>query len=260
VAGKRLRLWDRRLWDRSMSRTRDLTAQVVDRALLTFEGGSNHLVERGPGSEPAIALSFDDGPSPHNTIELLELLEEHDGRATFFAVGEEIAGREAIVERLLEQGHELGNHTYGHPRTVHLDRDELLREVVTTNERLASLGAEVRLIRPPFGKDRRRFAAVARELGMMVALWSVDSNDTRSETSAELASSVLRRAGPGAIVLLHDGGERRPRTIEACATIVPGLRRAGFRLVTISELIGASPPPGGSALDGLAPEHGDLVR
>ena len=89
---------------------------------------------------------------------------------------------------------------------------------------------------------------VARRLGMDVALWSLDSGDTRASSAAEIAAGVMGRVGGGAIVLFHDGGERRPRTLEACAEILPALTASGLRAVTITDLVGG----GGVAVNSRA--------
>src|SRR5207237_5758617 len=114
---------------------------------------------------------FDDGPSAENTGAVLDLLDEHGAKGTFFLVGSRIAGHENIVQRAASTGHELGNHTHSHVHTVHLSRAELRYEVAEANTAISRAlgGAEgvVRLVRPPVGKDRRRINGVARELGLV---------------------------------------------------------------------------------------------
>ena len=216
---------------------RDIGGAAVDRLLLPLAGTGKELIRSGPSSRRAVALSFDDGPSRHNTPILLDLLEQHDARCTFFVVGELIAGSEGLLRRVVDMGHEVGNHTFSHPYTVRLRRGELLDEIERTNVAIEAAGARPGLVRPPFGKDRHRFVRIARELSMRVALWSVDSGDTKGLSSGQIAASVLERVTAGAIVLLHDGGDRRPATLAACGEIVPALTSAGFQLVTISELL-----------------------
>jgi peptidoglycan-N-acetylglucosamine deacetylase len=217
-----------------MPQPRELLSRCVDVVLSPWDA-SAPVIGRVPGIQ-ACALTFDDGPSPHNTPEILDLLEEYGAKATFFVVGERISRCEPIVERIVNLGHEVGNHTNTHPHTVYLTRDQLRSEIVQANEAIAALDAKVRFVRPPFGKDRRRIASIAEELGMRVALWSIDSGDASGYPAGDIISSVVRSARPGAVILLHDGGSKRTATIDACRRIVPALREAGLHLVTLSEL------------------------
>ncbi len=168
---------------------------------------------------------------------MLDLLESYGARATFFVVGELVDGSEPILARAIKLGHELGNHTFTHPKSVLLGRRELVEEVTRTNAAIESVGARPTLVRPPFGKDRRRFVQIARELGMKVALWSLDSADTRGAAGADIAAVLVRRTTPGTVVLMHDGGARRPETLAACADYLPAMIDQGYRFVTMSELL-----------------------
>lgn len=212
--------------------------EAVDRAVerLPLVRNDGRLIFAGPGTRRAIALTFDDGPSPHNTPLILDLLGDHCAKATFFAVGDQIAGNEEILARMISEGHELGNHTYSHPHTIELRRAALRKELERTSTVLERF-AIPRLVRPPFGKDRRRIATTGAELGLQTILWSVDSLDTSLGNGTEIADRILTGASEGAIVLMHDGGGPRPATVEAVATIVPRLIDSGFELVTVSELL-----------------------
>src|SRR5437764_901788 len=115
------------------------------------------------GSRREVALTFDDGPNPHNTLPILELLNAYDARATFFLIGRKIDdNRSAIVRQIAASGHEIGNHTYSHARTTSTP-DRLDEELRATDDAIArSAGVTVRVCRPPFGNNVRRFAAAAR--------------------------------------------------------------------------------------------------
>ncbi len=212
---------------------REAVDRVIERMPLVQDG---ELVFTGPGGRPAVALTFDDGPSQHNTPLILDLLDEHDAKATFFVVGDQVAGNEEILGRLRSAGHELGNHTYSHPHTIELRREALRDELQRTAAVVQPFG-RMRLVRPPFGKDRRRMAATGAKLGLRTILWSVDSLDTSLGDGGRIADRVLNDVNEGAIVLMHDGGGPRPATLEAVEAIVPRLISRGFELVTVSELL-----------------------
>ena len=221
---------------------REVVTQAFDRVWAAASRPAE-LVSHGATGGPArIALSFDDGPSAANTAAVLDLLDENESRGTFFVVGSRIPGHEELLCRVLDGGHELANHTYSHLHTVRLPRVALAEEVRKANDAIvdAVAGRDMRvaLVRPPFGKDRRRLVGVARELGLLVAVWSIDSGDALGYRADEITKAVLARAAPGSIVLMHDGGLRRDSTLAALAKLIPQLRDRGFELVTISELLG----------------------
>jgi peptidoglycan/xylan/chitin deacetylase (PgdA/CDA1 family) len=221
---------------------RELLVQGFDRTWAAVARPPD-LITSGAGPGRKLAFSFDDGPSAANTAAVLDLLDEHDAKGTFFLVGSRISGHEDVLQRAAAGAHELANHTYSHVHTVHLSREALRYEVEQTNTTISTAlgGVEgsIRLVRPPFGKDRRRINSVARELGLVTALWSIDSGDARYFTIDEVVATVLQHAAPGAIVLMHDGGLRRDTTLSALAALLPELRERGFELVTISELLEA---------------------
>ncbi len=192
-------------------------------------------------SPPALCLTFDDGPSSQNTRQVLDLLAAHEARATFFVVGSRISGKEELLLRMVDERHEIGNHTYSHVLTTRLNGAELREEVVRGADAIESASSHrPALARPPFGKDRRRFAAAAAESGARTILWSSDSGDAWDDQVEPEAvfSRVVAAAGPGAIVLLHDGGEtRRTATLLAVERILTSLRRRGSEFVTVSELL-----------------------
>jgi peptidoglycan/xylan/chitin deacetylase (PgdA/CDA1 family) len=239
-----------------LPRPLEIADRCLDRLVIPF--GDYGFINAGPPERRAVALSFDDGPSRDTTSQVLDLLDVYGAKATFFVLGEQVEENIDLLGRMVASGHELGNHTYSHHHTLYMTKAQLRDEIRRTNEALAKVcSSDVRLVRPPYGKDRRRTAALARELGMRVALWSVDSGDASEYSTAEIVETVLRAARPGSIVLLHDGGKPRTTTIDACAQILPALREERFELVTISELVEGSEP---STLGWLAPQDRDLAR
>jgi peptidoglycan/xylan/chitin deacetylase (PgdA/CDA1 family) len=200
----------------------------------------------GLGDRRLVALTFDDGPGSI-TDALLDLLARHGAHATFFVLGSSIAGREEALSRTVAEGHELGNHTFSHPRPARLGDAELRAELVRTSGLVEeTTGVLLHLARPPYGHEPERFAAIAAEVGLsQTVLWSLDALDWREDDPAAIVERVLAGIGPGAIVDLHDGSpahrdeqDARP-TVDAVAELLRTLAADGYRFVTVSELLEA---------------------
>jgi peptidoglycan/xylan/chitin deacetylase (PgdA/CDA1 family) len=193
-----------------------------------------------------LSLSFDDGPSEW-TPSLLDALARYSARATFFVLGEAVQGREAVLQRAVAEGHELGNHTFSHRDSTELTDQDLRDDLIRAGEEIrAAVGFLPRLARPPYMVDPARFARVASALGFRpTVLASVDARDWDEPTPAPIVARVLAGARPGAIVDLHDGIPMRSRrahrdrspTVEAMEQLLPELRDRAFDLVTVSELL-----------------------
>lgn len=179
-----------------------------------------------------VALTFDDGPSRTQTPAILEALDRLGAHATFFEEGRHVRGREALMRQILALGDEVGNHSFHHP----VDPGE--RELASTQAAIReATGFTPCLFRPPYGELNRTEEAAARANDLEMVFWTLDSEDDAHPGVGAIRTRVVRRAKPGSIVLLHDGG-RHPQTVEAIAGIVEGLQRRGFRLVTVTELLG----------------------
>lgn len=206
--------------------------------------GRAAVVERGPGERAAVALTFDDGPSPW-TAAIAAVFERHGCHATFFCRGAAVARDPATVATLAGAGHEIGNHLWSHSDPAEQDLGELRDELKRTAAAIeAAAGARPRLVRPPYCGAPRRVARAAGR-GSLVVLRSVDPADWSLESAAEIEARVLGAVGPGDIVCLHDGMPERSSgtptrepTAEAVARIVPALLERGLRPVTVSELVG----------------------
>jgi peptidoglycan-N-acetylglucosamine deacetylase len=179
-----------------------------------------------------VALTFDDGPSRTQTPAILETLDRLGARATFFEEGRHVRGREALMRQILAAGDEIGNHSFHHP----VDPGE--GELASTQAAIrAATGFTPCLFRPPYGELNGKEEAAARVNGLELVFWTLDSEDDTHPGVGPIRARVVRRTKPGSIVLLHDGG-RHPQTVEALPGIVEGLQRRGFRLVTVTELLG----------------------
>ncbi len=192
----------------------------------------------GPGRwPPAVALTFDDGPWPGSTARILAILRRFHVRATFFMIGSHVARFPEIARQVVRAGMVVGNHSWTHPEhpsVAHLPPSRVRGELARTSRALAALGARVRLFRPPAGAYDARVVGVAEDLGMRTVLWSVDPHDWSSgATAAAIVRAVLGAVGPGAIVVLHDGGGDRSATVAALPAIIRGIRAMGLRLVPV---------------------------
>jgi peptidoglycan-N-acetylglucosamine deacetylase len=211
-------------------------ASVVARALrhrTILRSGSRHRRE--------VALTFDDGPSPY-TRSILRVLRRNHVRATFFPVGYSLDRWPHSLVAETRGGHVVGDHTVNHPPLARLSFKQQLREIRGQARRLRSRGLPgPRLVRPPYGSYDRRTLTIARRLGMLVVMWTVDSQDYTRPGRRAIVRNVLSAAKPGAIILMHDGGGPRDQTVGALETIIHRLRGRGFRLVTVPELLSRAP-------------------
>lgn len=184
-----------------------------------------------------VALTFDDGPWPRSTRQILEVLERKHVRATFFLVGSLASRHPGLVRLLVRNGMAIGNHSWFHParpmfRRIgdHRQRTEMAR----TNRLLARFGVRPRLFRPPGGSYDEDVIETARELGLRVVLWDVDAEDWRAgATRSSIVRNVMRQVRPGSIVLLHDGGGDGSTTAAALSEIIKRIRARGLRLVSL---------------------------
>jgi peptidoglycan/xylan/chitin deacetylase (PgdA/CDA1 family) len=208
------------------------------------------IVSSAPAAGREIALTFDDGPSG-STPEVLDVLDAHGARGTFFVVGRWVEQLPRVVRAIAERGHEVGNHTWTHFDASAVPDEELWRdELRRTSETIsATAGRAPVLFRPPYGHEPEHFATVAAECGLgTTVLWSVDPKDWESnEDGGLIEARVLAEAHPGAIVLHHDGdvrddlnrGSPQAGTIRALPRILGQLADDGYRFVTVSELLAA---------------------
>ena len=192
----------------------------------------------GTHRPPAVALTFDDGPWPGTTRQVLDVLERMHAKATFFMVGYLMDRYPGIVHRVERAGMTIGTHSWGHPyRTPFVDLTP--HRIQTEIERPADLlrrrfEIAPTLFRAPGGSYDASVIRMAREAGMRLVQWSVDPGDYRDGMSpGRLASAVLRSVRPGSIVLLHDGGGDQSATVRALPRIIRGIRHMGLELVAI---------------------------
>ncbi len=189
-------------------------------------------------SSKKIALTFDDGPHPTQTAEILDLLKEYDVKATFFVVGENVEQNPEIVLRELQEGHEVGNHTYTHPNLKTLNIPALSDEILKTEQLLYEL-CEYRpkLFRPPCGFCEKDLVTSVSGMDYFIILWTIDTLDWNHNSIDAITSTILKNVSDGAIILCHDYIAKNSPTKEALKRIIPALQKEGYQFVTISELL-----------------------
>ena len=190
-------------------------------------------VKLKPGVK-AVALTFDDGPWPRYTHQILKVLKQHQVKATFFMVGKELSRRPEIARDVVAQGHVIGNHSWDHSSRP---RAAVSQVKHTDSEIHKQLIIYSHLFRPPYGILKNGMAAQAKKEKHTVVLWSVDSEDWRRPSAAHIAQTVMREVYPGGIILMHDGGGNRAHTVAALSMIIPQLKKQGYKFVTVPELL-----------------------
>jgi len=187
------------------------------------------VLVRGPREPGALYLSFDDGPHPEHTPRLLDLLASHGARASFFVVGQRVERHPALVERIVAEGHALGNHSYSHPLFHRLGLREQLAEVERTDRLLAGFDRSgPPRFRPPRGVVSLPLLLAFARRGRNLAYWSYDSLDYQPQAPDELAARLLRRPpADGDVLLMHDDSDCAAHIL---ARVLPAWHAAGRKL------------------------------
>lgn len=189
--------------------------------------------------EKRIALTFDDGPHPVYTEEILDILAAYDAKATFFCIGVNAAQYPMQVRKILSAGHEIGNHTYDHRNLQRVDGAGVKAEIWGMEDALLPVTEDLpMLLRPPGGLYSDAVCQTAAALEYDVILWSVDTRDWAHTAVEDIVENVLTNTGPGDIVLFHDFIGGSSPTPEALRRILPVLVERGYSFCTVSELLG----------------------
>lgn len=189
--------------------------------------------------EKCIAITYDDGPGPY-TEKLLDILAARDAKATFYMLGSLVAGRADTVKRMVEEGHDVANHTWSHPDLRTIAADAVARQVSRTTDAVeAASGVAPSTMRPPYGATNATVVDVLARQGLPIIMWSVDTEDWKNRSVSETTSRALSGAHEGAIILFHD---IHPSTVDAAPGIIDALQSQGYTLVTISNLLGEMEP------------------
>ena len=189
--------------------------------------------------EMKIALTFDDGPHPRYTPRILDILKKYDIKATFFTVGINAYYYPETLKMVVESGHEIGNHTYSHPKVSSIQREKLRNEIQDCEDMLYELAEyKTKLFRPPEGMIDSDILNVINDLDYSVILWDIDTRDWAHTPADQIADNVIKNISSGDIILMHDYIGVNSPTCEALELFIPELLSKGYKFVVISELIG----------------------
>ena len=185
-----------------------------------------------------IALTFDDGPHPRYTPQILEILDKYSVKATFFVIGINVKNYSKQFEMVLDNGHEIGNHTYSHNILKSMPKNKIEKELIDTETQVNKIReGNMRLLRPPGGLYDENLEKIAKDRESKIVLWAVDTLDWAHTSSAKIVKKVLKNVKDGDIILFHDYVSGEYNTPEALEIIIPILLEQGYEFVTVSELL-----------------------
>lgn len=205
--------------------------------IFTADTGSA-AVRKIQTSQRLVALTFDDGPQPPFTEQVLAVLAGKKVKATFFLIGEQIEAHSGTARAILANGHEVGGHSCDWELLAFKRRTQVEAKLDRMKGSLASVGVtNLALFRPPYGLLLRGQQAILEGRGLRNILADVVVGDWMDKTPKQIEDAVLRKVRPGSIIVLHDGGGDRTATVAALGGIIDGLREQGYTLLTVSELL-----------------------
>lgn len=193
------------------------------------------VFSRIPTADPLVALTFDDGPHPGVTERILDLLREKEVKATFFVVGRMAVKSPDLVKRMADEGHTVANHTFYHNNLTTLPPENMELEWKLCNDAIEGItGRRPRFGRPPGGQYNGEVLRATKRSGLTTALWTINTADYTGKTPQQILRRIERNLRCGAVILLHDGPLE---TVEALPEIIDFIRRKGYRLVSLDEVI-----------------------
>ncbi|WP_066360620.1 polysaccharide deacetylase family protein [Herbidospora mongoliensis] len=214
---------------------RGALALVLTTSLLAPAASANAKVKPYCERYKCIALTFDDGPWPY-TPALLDTLKKHKAKATFFVLGRKVESRADMMKRMVDEGHEIGNHTWDHPDLTKLSDEEIMAEIAGTQQIIQeTAGITPTFMRPPNGATNSRVGSLMKSLGLPQILWTGSTLDWQARDTKVIKERTLKFAKRDAVILLHD---IVPETVKAMETVVDTLTKKGYKLVTVSTILG----------------------
>ncbi len=200
-----------------------------------------HYIIEGPFNNKTVALTFDDGPSEH-TLSLLNVLKKHHVKATFFMLGNQMQQYPKIVQSVVNNGHEIANHSWDHDDMLNYKNIDLfwqnqVNKQIKITQKI--IGKTPRLFRPPFGRISSQQVQFLAQQNIKTIIWSIDTQDWNEQTNSvnNLVKAATQYMHPEAIILMHDGGGNRKNTVKSLAAIINHYTEHGYQFVTVSDLL-----------------------
>lgn len=220
----------------------------VDRQATVEPQIRSSVISQGNADLLEVALTFDDGPSPLFTPQILAILQKYNVHATFFTVGENVQNYPDLVQQEQSAGNVVANHSWNHPDLTTLANTDIQTQLSNTSNVIQqAAGTPPTFFRPPYGAIDGKVLAQAKALGLTPVLWSVDTEDWQLPGSPAIVNTALSQTANGSIVLMHDSGGNRSQTVAALPMIIEGLQQRGYQLVTIQQLYNHMPLVGSTS-------------
>lgn len=211
----------------------------------------------GPDGAKLVALTFDDGPDNKYTPKILDILKAKHVHATFFTVGTQVKRYGAVMKRIVQEGSEIGNHSYSHTDLSKLDSTHIMNQIKWTDTLIRKQAGYVpRLVRAPYGASSPQLKRIVADNGRSLVFWTVDTRDWEGVPVAAMRAHVNKNTHPGGIILMHSFGSKHlANTVELLPLVIKDLQAKGYTLVTVSELLDAKVRHAAGKANGAAGKH-----
>lgn len=204
----------------------------------TLDGNTTWVYRCNRQAKKTVSLTFDDGPHPKLTPMILDILKEYGVHATFFLIGENAERYPALVNRIRDEEHEIGNHTYSHLQATKADRARIEEDLLRCESVIGGISdIRPKVFRPPCGECDPVLGSLCESLGYRVVLWSIDTRDWSHLPSDQIVDAVLKNVKDGDIILMHDYIGQNSPTPEALKKMIPALIARGYEFLPVSELL-----------------------
>lgn len=189
-------------------------------------------------TEKVVALTFDDGPHKYYTQQVLDILKKHNAKATFYVVGEMAKASPSLIKKIMDEGHDLGNHSMNHDKMKGISVEQITQDIQAVDEIIKNHGYQKEItFRAPYAITSPNLSTALTNLNKKMVLFTFTPLDWTKISAEEIYSNVMKKVKPGLIILLHDGGGKRRESVKATEMLITTLQQQGYKFVTITELL-----------------------